>query len=684
MEKISKKRRAEMKVLMVTGAMESGGAETHVLELASALTRMGHTVTVASSGGRLVLPLARAGVAHVRLPLTKKTLPALIKSVRGLMRLTEKHKFHVVHAHTRIAAVIAYFVCLRKGIGMVSTVHAHFKSNHALRKISRWGDRVIAVSDDLRDYMLENASDVLPENVTVIPNGIDTARFCPSKKISEKRIVFVSRLDFDCSRAAYALCESADKIAEKFPDVEIVIGGGGSEFQKITRLADKINSRLSRQAIHVIGEVDDVAALLGGADLFVGVSRAALEAMSSGIPVILAGNEGFGGLVDEKSLELCGQSNFCARGCSPVTAQKMTEEVNLALAMSVIEREALCKFIRQYICEHHSVEYMAERTERVYRSLYMGRAPKGKQGGVLLCGYYGFGNMGDDVLLTRSITQARQKYPALPVCALTAAPYSCRRKFGIRCVSRNSFPDVLREINKSEVVVFGGGTLLQNGTSRRSLWYYLFVLRIAEARGKRVELWGNGVEKIRGRISRRVAADALSKCAFLGLRDRDSVREVCSLVAEFGKKAPHILLESDLAAKAFEESDTSEKYALKRFGISDRERFVAIALRGRESRENMQEMLDFLEALSAEKIKLVFVVMYPDEDLKKTRKMCESLGGILAYPLGAADIQAIMKRCCLVCSMRYHALVFAHSVGTPFIGFGDGEKIRRFCRDHSL
>ncbi len=673
-----------MNVLMVTGAMDSGGAETHVLELASALTRMGHCVTVASSGGRLVLPLARAGVAHVRLPLTQKTPFAVIKSARGLMQLMKKNRFHIVHAHTRISAVIAYFVCLRRGMGMVSTVHAHFKSNLTLRRISRWGDRVIAVSDDLREYMIKNASDVLPENVTVIPNGIDTSRFRPRKTAFGKKIVFVSRLDSDCSRAAYTLCESADKIAKEFPDSEIVIGGGGSEFHKIARLADKINSRISRRMIRVIGEVRDVASLLADADLFVGVSRAALEAMSSGVPVILAGNEGFGGIVDVKGLTLYEQSNFCARGCSPVTAQKMTAEISRAFSMSVLEKEELCKFIRRYVCEYHSVEGMAERTERVYRNLYEERAPKEKKGGALLCGYYGFGNMGDDVLLARAISQVRQKYPFLSVCALTAAPYACRRKFGVRCVSRSSFLGVLREIGRAEVVVFGGGTLLQNATSRRSLWYYLLILRFAEAKGKRVELWGNGVDKIKGKVSRRATADALSKCAFLGLRDRDSVREVCSLVAEFGKRAPCIRLESDLAARAFDESQTSGKYVLSRFGISERERFVAVALRGVESRENVRRLGEFLHALVGEGMKLVFVVMYPDEDLKMTRKMCEYLGGVLAYPIGAADVQAIMRRCCLVCSMRYHALVFAHAVGTPFIGFGDSEKIRRFCRDHSL
>ena len=672
-----------MNVMMLTGGMEIGGAETHVLELASALVREGHSVTLVSAGGRMVLSLERAGVTHVSLPLTKKTPLAILKSFTGLMKLTKKRKFDVLHAHTRISAFIGYCVCARRGIGMVSTVHAHYKSSLPLRKMSRWGDRVIAVSEDLREYIQKNASDVLAENVHVIQNGIDTARFHPSQGKKGYRIVFVSRLDADCSQAAYALCLCAEKIAEKFPEYEIVIGGGGSELESLRRLADKINSRLCHRVISLTGRVDDTAELLGTADVFVGVSRAALEAMSVGVPVILAGNEGFGGILDEKNLGIYERSNFCARGSAQTDVKSLYQAVDEALSMTAKEREALGRTLRRYVCELHSVEYMAERTLLVYQSLLQERAHKSHGRGVLLCGYYGFGNMGDDVLLARAIERARDKYPDLPITALTASPHICYRKFGVRCAQRSSFFCVIREISRAESVVFGGGTLLQNTTSHRSLWYYLFVLRLAEILGKRVELWGNGVEKISGIFSRRVSANALSKCAFLGLRDRASVKEVYALLNEFGKDVPTVRLEGDLAASAFPENAKNAEYTLARLGIGKGDRIVAVALRGGEKKEDMQKIQRFLSALCSDGIKLVFVVMYPAEDLKITKKMCERLDGILAYPLGASDVQAIMRRCSLVCGMRYHALVFAHSVGTPFIGFGGGEKVRRFCREHS-
>lgn len=672
-----------MNVLMVTGAMDSGGAETHVFELARALAREGHSVTVVSAGGRMVLPLARAGVAHVRLPLTKKTPPAVLKSFLGLMRLTRERKFHVLHAHTRISAFLGYLVCARREIGMVSTVHAHYKTSPPLRRLSRWGNRVIAVSEDLREYIRKNASDVLAENVCVIPNGIDTERFCPYAKRGAHRIVFISRLDRDCSRAAYALCLGAEKITEKFPDAEIVIGGGGEELERLRGLAERINSHLCRKVISLTGGLDDTAPLLGSADVFVGVSRAALEAMASGVPVVLAGNEGFGGILDEENLEFFAESNFCARGSAPTDAAALAEAVIATLSMSKREREALGARLRQYVLAHHSIGYMAERTLGVYRSLVGERAVREKRGGVLLCGYYGFCNMGDDVLLMRAIERARKKYPALPITALTAFPWHCHRKFGLRCMPRGSLVCIFREIERAQVVVFGGGTLLQNATSRRSLWYYLFILRLAEKRGKRVELWGNGVEKIKGNFSRRATAKALSECAFLGLRDRESVREVYALMAKNKKVPRNVFLEGDLAACALPEHIARDKYMLSRLGLTERERFAVVALRGGEKRESLQELYEFLKTLDVDGIRLVFVVMYPAEDLKETLKMCTRLGGSMAYPLGASDVQALMRRCTLVCGMRYHALVFAHAVGTPFIGFGEGEKIRRFCKEHS-
>ena len=67
-----------MNVLMLIATLDSGGAETHVIDLASALVRHGHSVTVVSEGGRLVKTLGKNGISHITLPLGKKNALSLI------------------------------------------------------------------------------------------------------------------------------------------------------------------------------------------------------------------------------------------------------------------------------------------------------------------------------------------------------------------------------------------------------------------------------------------------------------------------------------------------------------------------------------------------------------------------------------------------------------------------------
>lgn len=672
-----------MNILIVTGDMNSGGAETHVYELSRFLAARGNAVTVASSGGVLASALCAEGIPHIRLPLSLKNPVSVTKSIRGLEGLLRERKFHVVHAHTRISAFVASVACERVGVPLVTTVHARYRDSRLLDSLSRWGRATVAVSHDLVQYLLSHSRDVLAESIRVISNGIDTERFSPSERCTERTcIVFASRLDDDCSDAAYALCDIAERLFEKFRDLDIVICGGGSEYPRILEAARKVNVRTGCEQIRTVGHAEDMSSVLREASLFIGVSRAALEAMSCAVPVILAGNEGFFGVVTEEHLAHCEKSNFCCRGEDKIGSEVLFDAICTVLAMTPSERVRLGNDLRAYVVRHHSAEHMAEKTEELYREVSVVRRRNG--GGVLLCGYYGFGNMGDDALLLRAVEHARKKYPSLPVCAMTARGRQDSEKFGVRCEKRSSPTALMREIRGCEVLVFGGGTLLQNSTSSRSLYYYVRILRYARRYGKRIELWGNGIGALKGERSHRAAARALCNCDYIGLRDRHSVREAVRLLGDYGLPAPHMVLDGDLALAPFTTDRGRSEYIASLFGVSRSERYAVVALRGTESRERLTAMREWLLALRRGGVRLVFIIMYPKEDLKVSRRLCGELDGTLAHPLGISDVTELIRGASVVCSMRYHALVFAASVGTPFVGFGGEEKIRSFCEERGL
>ena len=403
-----------MKILMVTMSMNIGGAETHILELCRELISRGESVTLASFGGVYADEAVRFGVRHVTLPLNTKKPAAVMKAYRGLRKLILEERFDVVHAHARIPA----FICgllhdhLRLDgykFRFVTTAHLDFSTNALWRRISRWGERVMVVSDDIADYM-ETEYAYPRERIYKTINGIDTAKFSPEtdfggilRKLeldsSRRRIVYMSRLDSDRADAAFVLIRIAPRIAELYPDCDIVIVGGGDRLDEARALADETNRAIGREIIKIAGAVSNTNEYCAAADVFIGVSRSALEAMSAARPVIIAGNQGSLGVFDETKIAPAVATNFCCRGYDCATEDSLFADLSRILDMTDGERAKMGEYNRAFIEKYYTTRRMADDYARMYEetlaspALYFG-APD-----VVISGYYGFGNLGDESLL---------------------------------------------------------------------------------------------------------------------------------------------------------------------------------------------------------------------------------------------------------------------------------------------
>ena len=98
---------------------------------------------------------------------------------------------------------------------------------------------------------------------------------------------------------------------------------------------------------------------------------------------------------------------------------------------------------------------------------------------VVLSGYYGFGNLGDEALLEVIVAQLRARFPACVIDVLSANPERTRSQFGIEATPRWNMGEVREAIRRADVVLSGGGGLLQSATSLRSVVYYAGILREA-------------------------------------------------------------------------------------------------------------------------------------------------------------------------------------------------------------
>lgn len=163
-----------MKIVQILPELNAGGVERGTLELAAFLVAGGHEAVVISHGGRLVAGLESSGARHVALPVHQKSLTSLLQ-VRRLRRILTDERPDILHLRSRVPGWLAWLAWRgmdpRTRPHLVSTVHGFYSVN-AYSAVMTRGERVIAVSESVRSYVLENYPKVPAEIIRVIPRGI--------------------------------------------------------------------------------------------------------------------------------------------------------------------------------------------------------------------------------------------------------------------------------------------------------------------------------------------------------------------------------------------------------------------------------------------------------------------------------------------------------------------------------
>lgn len=176
-----------MKVIQVLPALESGGVERGTLEIARALVQAGHHSWVLSAGGKLTAQLEAEGSVHVHWDLGRKALRTFLQA-RKLRRWLLEQDFDIIHVRSRMPAWVVWLAWRgmdpRTRPRLVSTVHGFYSVNR-YSEIMTCGERVIAVSEAIRDYIFQNYPRVEHSRVHLIYRGIDPQEFPQSFKASE-------------------------------------------------------------------------------------------------------------------------------------------------------------------------------------------------------------------------------------------------------------------------------------------------------------------------------------------------------------------------------------------------------------------------------------------------------------------------------------------------------------------
>lgn len=296
------------RLLLVVDSLDVGGAERHVVDLALALRRVGHEVTVACSvAGALSELLAEADVP------VRTLMDQLVKRhvslayARGLARLVREERFDLVHAHIYASEAAAAIATLGTDIPLVVTQHTEaLWQNRRTRLVNqrfcRRAARVIAVSDAVQRRLVER-DNIPPEKITMIPNAVPAASEarCAVQPLPDEwregpLVGVVARLHPDKGVANFL--KAASRVAPLFPKARFIVAGDGPLREELEGLV----RRLGLGNAHFLGFRADSRALTGMLDILVvpslteGAPLVVLEAMAAGIPVVATA---VGGIPDQ-------------------------------------------------------------------------------------------------------------------------------------------------------------------------------------------------------------------------------------------------------------------------------------------------------------------------------------------------------------------------------------------------
>ncbi len=370
-------------VMQVLPGLVGGGVERGTVEMAEALAEAGWTSIVVSSGGPMVRELERAGALHVELPVHSKNPFVMQRNVGRLARLVRRHGIDLIHARSRAPAWSALGAARRTGARFVTTVHGPYSFGIPFKRLYNSvmvrGDRVIAISEFIRRYIVENYRKVNPDRVRLIHRGVNTDIFDPAK-VSAARVIQLTEqwrlpdgvptvmLPARLTRwkGHQVLLQALARLGDR-PVRCLIVGGEQGRTGYRRELETQVRRLGLEGVVHIVGDCRDMAAAYKIADVVVSAStepeafgRVVAEAQAMGKPVI-APNHGAAPeiIIPDVTGWLVPPGNPAA----------LAEALEWALDLDTIEREVLGRRAIERVHAHFTKRRMCDATLGIYREL---------------------------------------------------------------------------------------------------------------------------------------------------------------------------------------------------------------------------------------------------------------------------------------------------------------------------
>lgn len=677
-----------MKIMHLISGGDVGGAKTHVLSLLQGLKETEDVRLVCFVEGSFANEARELGIDTCVLTC------GFTKALKLLRQMIQDDSFEVVHCHGSRANLIGMLLKNKVGAPVVTTVHSDYRLDYLGRTFHRLTYGVlntisiraipyhIGVSDSMVELLISRSLD--PQSMFAIYNGVDFTSVQPKLnrqeylnsvglQVSDDDIVFGIAARFSAVKDVATLIRGFGEACKTAKNIKLVIAGDGEQRRELVKLAKECCPDGTYVFAGWVEDMDsfyhalDVNTLTSLSETFpyaltegARTHCATIASRVGGVPYLI--EHGVTGLLFEP------KDHHALASCMTLLASDRTE------------RDRLRNNLYDRASSYFSIDATVERQREIYRTiLRRSKREKKKRDGVLICGAYGKGNAGDDSILEAILGQLYEMDPDLPVYVLSRNPAETKLRYRVGSYHTFDVRFVGRMV-RTALYINGGGSLIQDVTSTRSLRYYLANIALAKLCGNPVLMYGCGIGPVSLPKNRKLAGKVIDRYAdIITLRDPQSATELQSMCV----KKPEIRLTADPALLLSGAEDARVDGFMHAQGLDPAGKYALFVLRPWEGFD--QACGAFSEAAETlyrtHGLIPLFLALEAGRDLPVSKQAADAVScphHVIAAPKDGTLIVGLMARMQVVISMRLHALIFAAGQGTPLVGVVYDPKVSGF------
>lgn len=677
----------------VMGGGDVGGAKTHIMNIVTSLAERNDVMLLSFRPGPFADEAAERGI-NVRVIDRRNPF----RAAQEMRQLIDAFRPDIIHCHGGRANLMGAMVRRSRNVPVLTTVHSDYRLDYLGNPLKqhtfgmanaialRFLDFYQPVADRMAKTLIERG--FAPERIVKIYNGMDFKQpegpFDREAYLWEMFGTIICSGDVLCGIAArlsavkdiQTTIRGFAKALTEAPQLRLFIAGDGEDAEPLKKLCIQLDIA---ERVTFCGWVSPVEPFFRAMDinLLSSVSEtfpySILEGICAGCATICSDVGGMPELIDT------GENGYIF----PVGDADRLARYLAQLGNDETLRRTFAEALYEKASRLFSREQMCARQEENYRHLLARfRRPADERESIMICGAYGRGNAGDDAILEAIVQEMRALDPDRTICVMSRRPRETRLVYRTDSIYTFNIFRVLRRFRRTALFINGGGSLMQDVTSTRSLWYYCYTLRAAKRRGCKVLMYGCGIGPVNRRANRNMAARAIDQSVDrITLRDDTSREEL----RRMGVTRPDIRVSADPTIILSPAPREVVNLALEGEGIDPNGKYIGFGLRNWKGLDAVLPEIAASANYAYQKHGLtpVFVpIEYPSDLLP-----AERVSALLNCPWHAVrrrypmeTIIGILARMKTVVGIRLHALMFSAGQGVPVVGLSYDIKVDGFLK----